>query len=236
MAAPFALVIILTAVVGVSAADAVGGDGEAASRSTVTLVATDVEDTAGRLDISHVRHRVVPRDDGPARVTYEVRTVDRFSDASLSRRQRHFVIELDLDRERGSERNITVYARHGQLRADLISNASREVLTELAVARRNDRTIVVRGTADEVGARKVFWTSNFHRTGVRRPCGWSAGWPVTCQDTVPDRGWFRLDRSAWPSSQGVEQSSSAPRSRPQRGARQVAAGCHPWRVPRGTDT
>jgi len=178
-------------------ANPVGMDAETGGDSTVTLLATDADDTSGRLDIARVRHRVVRHADQAASVTYEVRTFGRFHDWELSRHDRHFVIELDADGEPGAERNITIYAVDGRLRADLVSNATRERLVRLSVSRRDHQTLEVRGSADVVGARKVFWTSNFHRRGVRS-CGWVDGWPLTCQDSVPDRGWLRLDRSAWP--------------------------------------
>ena len=171
---------------------------EAPTRSTtITTTVTDGNDTAGPLDVLKVRHQVVG-DRSRARLAYTVRTQRAFDDAQLSWRYRNFVLELDTDGERGAERNVTIFARDGQLRADLISNATREVIAHLAVIRIDKRTLRVFGPRRLVGARKIFWTSNFHQRGIPA-CGWSNGHPITCQDSVPDRGWLRLDRIAWPS-------------------------------------
>jgi hypothetical protein len=165
-------------------------------RSTITTTATDANDTAGPLDVRRVRHRVVG-DDRWARLTFTVRAQRPFDDTDLSWRQRHFILELDVDGEPGAERNITIFGHEGDLRADLISNATRTVIAHLPVTRIDDRTLRVFGPRRLVGVRKVFWTSNFHRTGAPA-CGWSDGHPITCQDSVPDHGWLRLDRLAWP--------------------------------------
>jgi hypothetical protein len=167
-----------------------------AHRSTITTTVTDANDTAGPLDVLRVRHRVVG-DERRARLSFTVRVQGPFDDADLSWRHRHFILEMDIDGEPGAERNITIFGRDGELRADLISNATRRVIAHLAVVRVDERTLRVFGPRRLVGVRKVFWTSDFHRTGVPA-CGWSNGHPITCQDSVPDRGWLRLDRLAWP--------------------------------------
>lgn len=166
------------------------------ARTSVTMTATDRDDTEGPLDIRRVRHRVATHDDW-TRLAYTVRTQGRFDGGDLSWRHRHFVIELDTDGEPGAERNVTIFGRDGRLRADLIFNATREVIAHLAVARLDSRTVSVVGSRAQIGARRLFWTSNFHRSGVPA-CGWAGGYPITCEDSVPDRGWLRLDRMAWP--------------------------------------
>jgi hypothetical protein len=165
-------------------------------RATITTTVTDADDTAGPLDIVRVRHRVTG-DERWARLTFTVRAQRPFDATDLSWRHRHFILEMDINGEPGAEHNITVFGRDGELRADLISNATRTVIAHLPVTRVDKRTLRVFGPRRLVGVRKVFWTSNFHRTGVPA-CGWSDGHPVTCQDSVPDRGWLRLDRLAWP--------------------------------------
>jgi hypothetical protein len=166
------------------------------SRVIDTKTVTDGDDTAGPLDIVRVRHRTVSAG-SHTRLAYTVRVQGPFDDADLSWRHRHFIIELNTDSERGSELNVTIYGRDGDLRADLISNATREVVAHLAVVRVDERTVRVIGPRRLIGARKVFWTSNFHRTGFPA-CGWDEGHPITCQDTAPDRGWIRMDPIAWP--------------------------------------
>jgi hypothetical protein len=166
------------------------------SRTIVTKTVTDGDDTGGPLDILRVRHRVVSHG-SHARLAYTVRVQGPYDNADLSRRHRHFVIDLDTGGERGAELNVRVYGRDRRLRADLISNATRRVVAHLAVVRLDQRTLRVVGPRRLLGARRVFWTSNFHRTGIPA-CGWDEGYPITCQDTAPDRGWIRLDPTAWP--------------------------------------
>ncbi|MGH3498644.1 MAG: hypothetical protein ACRDP1_14370, partial [Nocardioidaceae bacterium] len=179
------------------------GDGTASQSHgpdpvTYSTTVSDPDDTAGRLDIAAVGHTIVVRRGRPTSVRYRIRTYSRFSDSDLDRRFRNLVIELDRDGEPGSELNVLVYSRHRQLRADLISNATREVIGHVDVDRLGPRLLRLRGPADTIGARKYFWTSNYHHTGVHE-CGWYSGWPLTCQDTAPQRGWIRLDRPGWPS-------------------------------------
>lgn len=170
-------------------------------RSTITTTVTDGDDTAGPLDVVKVRHRVVGNEHW-ARLAFTVRTQRAFDDAQLSWRHRHFILELDTDGQPGAERNVTIFSRDGDLRADLISNATREVIAHLSVVRIDKRTLRVVGPRRLIGVHKVFWTSNFHQRGVPA-CGWTDGYPITCQDSVPDRGWLRLDRLAWPTRSGA---------------------------------
>jgi hypothetical protein len=170
------------------------------SRSITTRV-TDADDTGGPLDIVAVRHRV-EGDDRSARLSFTVRTQRDFEDSELSWRYRHFIVELDTDGQPGAERNVTIFSRDGVLRADLISNATREVIAHLSVVRVDQRTLRVVGPRRLIGVRKIFWTSNYHQTGVPA-CGWTDGFPITCQDSVPDRGWLRLDKLAWPTGESA---------------------------------
>jgi hypothetical protein len=170
-----------------------------AARISITTTATDRDDTEGPLDVRRVQHRVATHAHRTT-LAFTVRTQRGFDNTDLSRRHRHFVIELDRDGKPGAERNVTIYSRNGGLRADLISNATREVIAHVTAVRIDERTVGVVGPRRLLGVRRVFWTSNYHRAGIPA-CGWSDGYPITCQDTVPNRGWLRLDKMAWPVAQ-----------------------------------
>lgn len=187
---------LLAAPAALDSAAARPADESAGRRTTITTTVTDSNDTAGPFDVLKVRHRVVGNRNW-ARLAFTVRTQRAFDDAQLSWRHRHFILELDTDGEPGAERNVTIFSRRGDLRADLISNATRQVIAHLSVVRIDKRTLRVVGPRRLLGVHKVFWTSNFHQRGIPA-CGWSDGYPITCQDSVPDRGWLRLDRLAWP--------------------------------------
>lgn len=196
---PFAAALFTIPLLAAPAAAAPAGTAPAETSTkpiTITTTVTDANDTAGPLDVLKVRHRVVGTRHW-ARLAFTVRTQRAFDDAQLSWRHRHLILEMDTDGEPGAERNITIFSRKGRLRADLISNATRRVIAHLTVFRVDKRTLRVVGPRRLVGVRKVFWTSNFHQSGSPA-CGWSDGYPITCQDSVPDRGWLRLDRMAWP--------------------------------------
>lgn len=167
------------------------------TRSTTT----DPPDTRGPLDIASVTHRIAVRRGAYVRVSYAIRTYDRIRTAELDRRRRNFVIELGTDGEPGATRNITVYARHGRLRADLISNATRERIARLAIRRTGARSLRIAGPRSLSGARRYFVVSRFEDPETA-PCGTAGGEPVTCGDQVPHRGWLRMDRPAWPRSSG----------------------------------
>jgi hypothetical protein len=166
--------------------------------TTTTL--TDADDTDGPLDVAAVSHTVRERT-GSALVRYRVRLREPVDARALHRRHRHLVAELDVDGRPGSERNLTVYARDGVLRADLISNATREVIRSLPVQLVDAHILQVRAARALIGARRIFWYSNFHWTG-HPDCGWDDGHPVTCSDSVPDDGWLHLPRAAWPDGSG----------------------------------
>jgi hypothetical protein len=158
---------------------------------------TDPDDTHGRLDISRVRDRVTQRDRDHVVVSFSVQTFTPFSERLLEADQRDFVLELNRDSEPGSERNITITGVGGELVADVISNATREVIATVQADSVDDHTIRVTGPRRLIGARSYFWTSNFHLDGSVS-CGDLDGIPLTCQDSVPDEGWIRLDPPAWP--------------------------------------
>lgn len=166
--------------------------------TTTTL--SDPDDTQGPLDVAAVAHRVSERT-GTALLRYTVRLHEPVDARGLHRRHRLLVAELDTDGRPGSERNVTVYARDGELRADLISNATREVIRSLQVGVVGEHRLQVRAARELIGARRIFWYSYFHRTG-HPDCGWEEGHPVTCGDSVPDDGWLRLPRAAWPGDGG----------------------------------
>jgi hypothetical protein len=172
---------------------------DAAARTAITTTATDRNDTEGPLDVRQVKHRIATHAHRTT-LAFTVRTWRGFDNTDLSRRQRNVVLELDRDGKPGAERNVTIYSRGGGLRADLISTATREVIAHVTAVRIDKRTVGVVGPRRLLGVRRVFWTSNYHRSGVPA-CGWAGGYPITCQDTVPNRGWLRLDRRAWPVGQ-----------------------------------
>ena len=182
------------------------GDPPGGVATTITARVTDPRDTPGPLDVAVVGHRI--RDYSAMRLTslrYVVRTFTGFSDADLepdSRRVvREFVLELNRDGEPGSERNVRISCRDGDLVAEVISNATREVIATVPVHRRDPRTLVVSGHPRLVGARSYFWYSDYHLEGSA-DCGSSDGFPVTCQDDVPEHGWIRLDHPGWPAAAG----------------------------------
>jgi hypothetical protein len=166
---------------------------------TVSTSMSDPDDTDGRLDISLVRSRGVQLDRHHVLVTYRVRTYTTFGSGRLDDQDRNFVVELNRDAEAGSERNVLVTSHDGALTAEVISNASRRVIATVEVSRPNDQAIMITGSRRFIGARSYFWTSNFHADGSVR-CGDTDGVAVTCQDSVPRRGWIHQDRLVWPAS------------------------------------
>jgi hypothetical protein len=169
----------------------------AATRVTVTGSATDPDDIDGRLDLQQVRDRVIQIDPHHYLLTYRVRTYTPFASQRLDGRWRNFDLELDRDGKPGSERTVMVVDLDGVLQARIISTATREVLGIVSASRPNDHAVEISGPRRLLGARSYFWTSNFHADRSRR-CGDGDGFPITCQDSAPDRGWLRLDRPAWP--------------------------------------
>ncbi len=164
----------------------------------ITTTVTDPDDIDGRLDIASVRHRIQPVDGQRVRLTYRVTTYDEFDASRLNPRHRHFIIELNRDAERGAERGIRISHLDGEgVVAEVISNATREVISTAHVTRVEANAIRIRGPRQLIGARSYFWYSNFHDRRSRR-CGDAGGYPVTCQDSVPEQGWLRLDTPAWP--------------------------------------
>ncbi len=167
---------------------------------TYRTVVSDPDDTAGPLDVARVAHRIRTDERARhARITYRVRTYQDFDAGRLHPHRRTLVVELDTDGGRGATRNLRISARDGRPVAELISNATREVIAELPVQRPDRRTVAVSGPRRLLGARDYFWTATYHRPGSRA-CGTQDGHPVWCQDTVPERGWIRMDRPGWPSS------------------------------------
>lgn len=163
-----------------------------------TTTVTDPDDVDGRFDVAWVRHVVRESDQRHVWISYTVRTFPSWIDLRLDRRWRTFVLELDRDGQRGSELNVTISKRDGHVVAELISNATREVLRQVRVSRPDRHSFTISGPRQLLGARSYFWTSNFHARSPRTLCGRSGGFPVTCQDSVPQRGWIRMNRTAWP--------------------------------------
>jgi hypothetical protein len=165
--------------------------------SVVTGSSNDPDDTIGPLDIARVTDRTVEVAPEHFQLTYRVVTFDAFESSRLDLDERNFVIELNRDGESGSERNVRISTQNGRLVAEVISNASREVIATVNVTRPSDHAVQISGPRRLLGARSYFWTSDFHAD--RSPvCGYSEGWPVFCQDSVPQQGWLRMQSPAWP--------------------------------------
>lgn len=169
------------------------GEPDRVTRSTTT----DGDDTRGPLDVASVTDRVSVYGKHHVHVAYTLRTYERFSTRDLDRRHRNFTIELGTDPEPGASHNIAVYARDGKLRAKLISNATREPVARLDVRRVGQNGVRVRGPRRLIGARRYFVVSRYEKRSTA-PCGRAGNIPITCGDDIPNRGWLRLDRPAWP--------------------------------------
>jgi hypothetical protein len=165
--------------------------------AVLTGTASDPDDVDGRLDIQRVRDRVVQFDTSHYLISYRARTYTPFATERLDGRWRNFDLELDRDGVSGSERTVIVLDDDGVLEAQIISTATRQVLATVSVTRPNDRAVEITGPRRLLGARSYFWTSNWHADGSPL-CGFGNGFPITCQDSVPDDGWLRLDQPAWP--------------------------------------
>lgn len=168
------------------------------SEVMTTTVTTDPDDTAGPLDLAAVAHRI-RQDPQAVRVRWTVRTHRGFDPGALQHRHRRFTVELDTDGEPGAERNVRMVARPGGVVAEVVSNATRAVIARLPTKRPDRRSLTFAGDPELVGARRYFWYSDFYARGSSG-CGRGEGFPVVCQDTVPERGWIRLDSPAWPAS------------------------------------
>jgi hypothetical protein len=194
-----AVALTTVATLAAAAGAASGSDEPAPAKSG--LVATgsvsDPDDTLGRLDIGRVSDRTVEVRKDRYLISYRVRTLTPFGTARLDVADRNFVLELNRDGERGSERNVRIAERNGDLVAEVISNASREVIGTVPASRPSDRTVQISGPRRLIGARSYFWTSNFHARHSPG-CGRGDGFPIVCQDDVPQDGWLRLQHPAWP--------------------------------------
>ena len=166
---------------------------------SVRTTMTDLDDTEGRLDVRSVHHRLAQLRPHHVRVTYQIQTFGRFRDGLLSSPDREIVLELHRTATRGADRNVTISSESGVLTATVISNATRKPIARARAVRLDARTVRVVGSRQLIGARSYFVTANFHQGGSPH-CGWRDGWPVTCQDSVPDSGWITVDRMGWPDS------------------------------------
>ena len=166
--------------------------------STVVSDPDEGDGADGPLDIARVGHRLVVSG-STRRIGLRLVTYEPFRLEDLHAARRHLVVELDTDGEPGAERNLRSSSRKGTAVAELISNATRRVLARLQLVRPDARTVVVSADRDVLGARKYFWTTTYHRADSVE-CGRAGGFPRWCQDTVPDQGWIRMDRPAWPRS------------------------------------
>jgi hypothetical protein len=205
--------IAITAIATPAASISASGseDGSPAKSGLVsTGSVSDPDDTLGRLDIGRVSDRTVEVRKDRYLISYRVRTRTPFATERLDVTHRNFVLELNRDDERGSERSVRVAERDGQLVADVISNASREVIGTVTASRPDDQTVQLSGPRRLIGARSYFWASNFHARHSSG-CGHADGVSIVCQDDVPNDGWLRLQRPAWPAL-AARMSSLAKRS------------------------
>jgi hypothetical protein len=189
------LVVAMTA--GPGAAAEPTPDSHAKSGVVAAGSATDPDDTHGRLDIGRVRDRAVEMSPDHFLITYRVTTLTPFATDRLDVDDRNFVLELNRDAEAGSERNVRISARDGALVAEVISNATRETIATVTATRPDDYSVQISGPRRLIGARTYFWASNFHAQHSPR-CGVRDGFRAVCQDDVPEDGWLRLERPAWP--------------------------------------
>ncbi|HSS67118.1 MAG TPA: hypothetical protein VLK34_01115 [Nocardioidaceae bacterium] len=196
-AARTAALVALSATLATPAVASAATTGPDDRRPVITGVATDPDDVNGPLDIQRVRDRVVQVDRTHYLVSYRVRSYTPFANATLDGTSRNFDLELDRDGEAGSERTVMVLDDAGVLTAQIISTATRQVLATVSASRPNDRALEITGPRRLLGAHSYFWASNYHADGSAL-CGTQDGVPITCQDSVPDDGWLRLDRPAWP--------------------------------------
>jgi hypothetical protein len=166
--------------------------------ATVVADPDEADSTDGPLDVARVSHRL---EVAGSRTHVELRLVthEPFRIGHLHAARRHLVVELDTDGQPGAERNLRISSRQGTAVAELISNATRRVLARLPLVRPDARSVLVSADRDLLGARKYFWTATYHDVESAE-CGQEGGVPRWCQDTVPDRGWIRMDRPAWPRS------------------------------------
>lgn len=193
--------VLALALAGSLPASATAADDERPGDDDVvtTTRTTDPDDTPGPYDLAVVEHRVrqlsPPR--GAVRVRWTIRTHKPFQASSLDSRRRRFTVELDTDGERGAERNVRLVRRDGRVVAEVVSNATREVLRTLPTGRPDPRTLTFAGWKGQVGARRYFWYAYYHHRDSG-PCGRGDGFPKICQDDAPEDGWIRMDRPAWP--------------------------------------
>lgn len=193
-----AVVVLLAALTVASGSTAPAAPAHREQSIVTRTTITDHDDTDGPLDTVSVAHAVRETGDR-ARLRYTVRMAQPVEVPALDRPQRRLVAELDTDGRPGAERNITVHTVGEQLRASLISNATREVIRLLPVRLVGQHRLRLGGPRRLAGARRIFWYSYFHRRG-HPDCGRAGGYPVTCSDSAPDDGWLRLPRAAWPPS------------------------------------
>ena len=196
------LLAALLLVVGAPVADVAGPagappGGAGGTDVVTTTITTDPDDTPGRLDLAAVVHRVRQHPGGQVRLRWTVRTRTAFDPQVLRNRFRRFTVELDTDGEAGAERNVRLVSRPGGVVAEVVSNATREVIASLSALRPDRRSLAFAGPRELVGARRYFWYSDFH-TRHSSACGRGDGFPITCQDSVPEDGWIRIDRPGWP--------------------------------------
>ncbi len=190
-------------------------DARPSSGSVVTTTTvSDPDDVDGRFDIAQVSHVVSEADRHHVWISYTVSTYPSWVEPRLDRRFRNFVLELNRDGHPGSEVNVRVSKDDGHIIAELISNATRQVIQRVQVRRPDDHSFTIMGPRRVLGARSYFWTSTFHTAAPHTLCGRQGGYPVTCQDSVPQAGWIRMNRSAWTPTRSDLSAGAARKSRP----------------------
>jgi len=163
-----------------------------------TVRVSDPNDADGRLDLIAASHSVRERASS-AWVRFTLVLQAPIGAQELHRHHRVLIGELDTDGRSGAERSLKVYGDGERIRADLVSNATREVIRRVPVRLLAGQRITLRAPREQIGARRIFWYSYYHRTGDPL-CGWQEGHPVTCSDSVPGDRWLRLPVAAWPAA------------------------------------
>lgn len=163
---------------------------------------TDPDDTNGRIDLARISDRVAQLDDRHVIVSYRVRTYTTWGSQRLNATDRNFVLELNRAKRPGAERSVNITSENGVLVAQVVDNATNDVIATVAVTRPTDDSFVVTGPRSLIGARSYAWTSNFHAAHSYH-CDEADGSEVTCRDDAPDHGWMRLSWPAWPGSRNA---------------------------------
>jgi hypothetical protein len=177
--------------------------------SSATMSVRDRDDVDVPLDLARVR--IVQADDGG--LVVRLRTHDRFANREVRGGVGWFRIGVDLDGDRGWERNLFLQHDDGRMRGLLVGEDLATVIGEVETSRPSRRAVRSRvPAADLVGASSM----RIRAWSVYRASPCSEREP--CTDFVPDRGWITLDPVT------VSLRASVARSRPPASARARTTG------------